>query len=258
MSALTQQLPQTTRLCGARRNGGTSLGGVCGKGRIPHSTVLTRDSNSNRFLLARNVRTCPDGVEFDKAITCLSAEPCQNGGYSIADQMGRFLRCHCRFGFSSPLCEYQCEIKTNYLPGYKLRSLDWSRKRIAMNFKATTIGLVLSASRHAYNLGVISIHPCSENNTLQMRRLPHARSSTIIAVRDPEMICDGNSSNPYWIDFDNNAYQVGHIGDPEPIVQWTDDQQFTIRYVGVLSEFVGSVEFDIPCSEGYERRQQDF
>ncbi|XP_041485939.1 uncharacterized protein LOC121432149 [Lytechinus variegatus] len=212
---------------------------------------MTRDSKSNRFLLARSVRTCPDGVEFDTAIMCLSAEPCQNGGYSIADQMGCFLRCNCPYGFSSPLCEYQCEIKTNYLPGYKLKSL-YLRKRIAMNFKATTIGLVLSASRHAHDRGGISIHPCSENNTIQIRRWSHAESSTIIAVRDPEMICDGNSSNPYWIDFYNNAYQVGHIGDPEPILQWIDDQQFSIRYAHVLSEFVGSVEFDIPCSSGYK------
>ena len=64
------------------------------------------------------------------------------------------------------------------------------------------------------------------------------------------MRCDGIGNNSYWIDFKDNFYQMGHIGEPTPLLQWEDNLQFDIRYIGVFPYFNKMplyVYFDSPC-----------
>ena len=93
---------------------------------------------------------------------------------------------------------------------------------------------------------------CFTENQLTIIRTVFGYNITPIQEwRDVTMRCDGIGNNSYWLDFKDNFYQMGRIGEPTPLLQWQDNLQFDIRYIGGFTMFFNTmptnVYFDSPC-----------
>ncbi|XP_063969653.1 uncharacterized protein LOC135157561 [Lytechinus pictus] len=247
--------------------GGSFLDNACAHGRRTHS-LATFQGNINRFLLAHNVNVCTNWMNIDNnnnAIACLSPEPCRNGGHSNITHRGDNSGCDCPFGFSTPHCEFKCEkfyTKKNHVV-QSLTQLDPLRRRIALSYIGKGMYIVLSSkdlNRVTKNT-MVAIGMClwKMKKRFVVKRSPESScdctysNPVLMSVDDPTLACNGKGMNNVWIDFTNHTLQVGHVGNPEPLLQWKGDRQLNIRYVGVKVVDIGwqaaRFRFDFPCRD---------
>ncbi|XP_041481841.1 uncharacterized protein LOC121429010 [Lytechinus variegatus] len=236
-----------------RRKEGTRLNITCpssGKANQLQPVQVSPASTMGRLLDRYDI---PIKTE---AVACTDQVPCQNGGKQIITQ-GNFAACECPFGIRTRYCDYKCKLYYSNRVikfEYPLRKLESSRTRIAFTHSGTDITIVLASDRTKTLRKQMAFGVC-ENGQYLSTKTAYAKTEDLVRVEDKKMICDGTGENQYWIDFKDLFYQMGHIGDPDPILQWKDFRKFRINYVDIkywpyyASSYSGKtyLKFDVPC-----------
>ncbi|XP_041483904.1 uncharacterized protein LOC121430646 [Lytechinus variegatus] len=104
---------------------------------------------------------------------------------------------------------------------------------------------------------VASFVVCKDYRYLGVGKYTKNEERLDVLVENEKMKCDGSRENRYWIDFKNQSYKMGHLGDSRPLVQWNDTRGLNRNIISIglakhnfdLPTFPAStsLNFDIPC-----------